>query len=86
LERHCCCCCCCRQDIKQEALQQVAGSDYTARHEALRYGTALNRKLFTLQSKLMREAAKAFLSSSQCSNSSEAYSEYLRGLGKGSGG
>jgi predicted alpha/beta superfamily hydrolase len=42
--------------------------------------------MFSLQSKLMREAAKAFLSSERCSNSSEAYHEYLLGLGKSCGG
>jgi hypothetical protein len=74
------------RDIKQEALQQVAGSNYAARREALRYGTPLNCELFALQSKLLREAAKAFLDSPQCENSSEALPAYLRGLGKGGGG
>jgi hypothetical protein len=64
----------------------VAGSDYAARREALRYGTPLNCELFTLQSKLLRVAAKAFLGSPQCENSSEALPAYLRGVGKGGGG
>lgn len=75
------------RDIKTEALQQVAGSSSsTAWFEAQQFGTALNRQLFTLQSKLMREAAKAFLASARCSNSKEARPQYVLGLARSGGG
>ncbi|WIA35226.1 hypothetical protein OEZ86_003688 [Tetradesmus obliquus] len=75
------------RDIKTEALQQVAGSSSsTAWFEAQQFGTALNRQLFTLQSKLMREAAKAFLASTRCSNSKEARPQYVLGLARSGGG
>jgi hypothetical protein len=74
------------QDIKLEALQQVAGSSSDLRWQAQQFGTTLNRQMFTLQSKLMREAAKTFLNSERCANSSEALPQYLQGLGKSCGG
>jgi hypothetical protein len=71
-------------DIREDALQEVAGDSYTARTAAQRFGTDLNRQLFERQNQLMREQTQKFLRSDACANSQEpkptAYMQYVVGM------